>query len=208
QIVQKAVSDIPGQIVPFYVSSEHFGIHSLKPFHSSHQPKIEVETVRLDETLDKLNIQNVSFLKVDIEGADLLALKSFDFNRFRPPVVMCEFMDARTQLHFGYTHHDIVNFMSNFGYSTYVSEWSPVLEYGRKGETTSSFQELVRFLPWKPDLSPVWGNLIFVPHSEAKALELCYRRLVSKVKLLSSLRSVPFLRKAYQMTKRIIQKRN
>ena len=35
--IPKAVSEISGQQVPFYVSPEHWGIHSFKPFHPTHR---------------------------------------------------------------------------------------------------------------------------------------------------------------------------
>ena len=83
-IIAKAVSDRAGQEVPFYVSSQHWGIHSLKPFHHSHKPKLTVETVRLDAALKELGVKQVSLLKIDVEGADFLALQSFDFSKIQP----------------------------------------------------------------------------------------------------------------------------
>jgi FkbM family methyltransferase len=76
-IVPKAVSNQTGEKVPFYVSKEHWGIHSLKPYHESHQPELKVDTVRLDETLRELNINEVTFLKIDIEGADFFSITKF-----------------------------------------------------------------------------------------------------------------------------------
>lgn len=161
-IIPKAVSNKEGQLVPFYVSSEHWGIHSLKPFHKTHQPKFTVETVRLDQTLKNLDVNEVSLLKVDVEGADFLVLQSFDFNKIKPEIVMCEFADDRSQPNFGCNHHDIAKYMQSWGYHVFVSEWSPVKEYGRKGKkgTAHNFLQLVPY-PLNHE-SIGWGNLIFV----------------------------------------------
>lgn len=161
-IIPKAVSDVSGQKVPFYVSSEHWGIHSLKPFHPTQHPTLMVETVRLDETLAELKVDDVTVLKIDIEGADFLALRSFDFKRYLPQIVICEYMDERSEMNFGYNHHDMVRYMVDFGYSVFISEWAPIKEYGRKGKSTAR-PKFLQCVPYPLDHSPAWGNLIFVP---------------------------------------------
>jgi hypothetical protein len=158
----KAVTEESGNIVPFFVSEEHYGIHTLKPFHESHVCKYEVETVNLDEILEKHEIDCVTLLKVDIEGADFLALKGFDVKRYKPEIVMVEFMDERSSVNFGYTHHDVVKFMSERGYYTFVSEWAPIQEYGREGKVGVEHKWL-QCVPYPLDHQPSWGNLIFVP---------------------------------------------
>jgi FkbM family methyltransferase len=168
--IAKAVSDTTGQGTPFYVSSDHWGIHSLKPFHPTHRPTLMVDTVRLDETLANMQIDQVTVLKIDIEGADFLALKSFDFNGFQPEVVMCEFMDERSQPNFGYTHHDMAAYMIDLGYATFVSEWAPIVEYGRKGVATVPHRFL-QCVPYPLDHDPAWGNLIFVPKVRSTQFE-------------------------------------
>jgi FkbM family methyltransferase len=164
--IRKAISDVAGQEIPFYVSEEHWGIHSLKPFHPTHKPSITVETVRLDETLQRLGVQGVTLLKVDTEGADFGVLRSFDFKEQRPEVVMCEYMDDRSEENYDYSHHDVVKYMEQFNYVAYISEWAPIAEYGRKGETGSAhrFIQCVRYpLPHRPS----WGNLMFVAQEKA-----------------------------------------
>ena len=184
-IIPKAVSDKAGQVVPFYVSSEHWGIHSLKPFHESHQPQLTVETVRLDETLEELGIKDVSLLKIDIEGADFLAVKSFDFYKIKPEIVMCEFMDERSQPNFGYSHHDMAKYMEEKGYNVFVSEWSPIKEYAKKGKATAphKFLEFSRY-PLKHQ--PAWGNLIFVRQDRIKEFEKVLSSYINTLKNQSS----------------------
>ncbi|MCZ6822458.1 MAG: FkbM family methyltransferase [Deltaproteobacteria bacterium] len=160
--VPRAVSDVPAQAVPFYVSSIHSGIHALKPFHPSHAPSLTVETVRLDEFLSGKGIDEVTVLKIDVEGADFPALKSFDFERWRPELVMCEYMDERTLEPWGYDHHDLVRHMARYGYAAFISEWAEIIEYSRRDVRTVPHRFL-RCVRYPLDHSPAWGNLIFVP---------------------------------------------
>jgi FkbM family methyltransferase len=164
--IAKAVSDTNQEKVPFYTSSKHWGIHALQPFHPTHQPSLTVETVRLDDALVELGVNKVTVLKVDIEGADFLALKTFDFKRFRPDVAMCEFMDDRSKANFGYTHDDVANYMATQGYATFVAEWGPIVEYGRRGSVSTNQHRFLQCRPYPLDHQPAWGNLIFIPEAE------------------------------------------
>lgn len=164
-VVQKAVSDVE-ETVEFYVSPKHYGIHSLQPFHETHTEKITVQSTRIDTVLRDLDIDAVGYLKIDIEGADFLALRSVDFEKTHPQLVMVEFMDARSQKNFDYNYHDMVNYMEQYGYKTWVSKWDEILSYGVDGEASDEH----RFLgcePYPVDNEPVWGNLIFVPEGDA-----------------------------------------
>ena len=177
----EAVSDVSGEHIPFYTSDKHYGIHSLMPFHESHELAYEVKTIRLDDALLQLNTSTVTLLKVDIEGADFLALRGFDFERYRPELVMIEFMDSRSQPNFGYTHHDAVSYMRDKGYIAFVSEWAPIQEYGREGVETPPHLWL-QCSPYPLDHEPSWGNLIFVPEQDRKKFELTLARYLTELK--------------------------
>jgi FkbM family methyltransferase len=163
--ISKAVSDVSGRTVPFYVSEEHYGIHSLQPFHETHKFAYEVETTTLDDALKELGVQSVTLLKVDTEGADFLALKGFDVRRYHPELVMVEFMDERTLPHFGYSHHDMAGYMKERGYETFVSEWEPITQYAREGEPSPP-HVWMGCASYPLGHAPAWGNLFFVPAHE------------------------------------------
>ncbi|MFW5748531.1 MAG: FkbM family methyltransferase [Chloroflexota bacterium] len=189
-VVPKAVSDVAGQTVPFYISPEHHGIHALKPFHETHEPALQVETVRLDETLAEMDIDRVDALKIDIEGADFLAIRSFDFARWQPQIAMCEFMDERSQPNYGYTHHDVAAYMAEQGYTTYVAEWSPIERYVREGE--ASTHHFIQCAPYPLDHQPAWGNLLFVPREQAATFEhqlVDYRRYLRRERRLQGIKA-------------------
>ncbi|WP_346290811.1 FkbM family methyltransferase [Sphaerothrix gracilis] len=195
-LISKAVSDISDSSQAFYVSEEHYGIHSLKPFHKTHRFAYNVETVRLDQVLTELKISQVSLLKIDIEGADFLALKSFSFDIYRPELIMVEFMDERSKLNFGYTHHDMVQFMESKGYTTFVSEWESIKEYGREGVSNHPHVWLQCVL-YPLDHEPAWGNLIFIPRENQEKFS---NVLNNYLKSLRFLKKIDWLR---QVVKKI-----
>jgi FkbM family methyltransferase len=163
--VQKAVSNVSGKEVPFYVNELHPGRNSLKPFDDSHRSAALVETVRLDDALSELNIKNVTVLKIDTEGADFLGLKSFDFSCLHPEIVMVEFLDKRSKEYFGYTHHDMVSFMRQFGYKTYVSELGQRRKFDIFNQIGVSSYQFLQIAPYPLNHQPIMGNLIFVSQS-------------------------------------------
>jgi FkbM family methyltransferase len=174
--IQKAVSDHTGR-TKFYVSDAHWGIHSLQPFHATHTRSVEVDMTRLDDALDQARIGRVTVLKIDAEGADFPALRSFPFHRLQPEVVMAEFMDGRSQPHFGYTHHDMVAFMNERGYAAYVAEWAPVVSHSKKGGGGGPFIFL-QCVPYPLQHTPAWGNLIFVAPERREMFETTLNQLL------------------------------
>jgi len=179
--IPKAVSNISDQHVPFYVSNEHYGIHSLKPFHATHKFAYDVETISLNDAMVMQKVTAVTLLKIDIEGADYLALQGFDIAKYCPELVMIEFMDQRSEQFYGYTHHDVANYMQKRGYVTFVSEWAPFREYARKGVGGDPhiWIQCGRY-PLKHE--PCWGNLLFVPDNTAAQFEESLQRFVAMTK--------------------------
>ena len=151
-----AVSDKDGQVVNFYTSAESSGISSLSSFHSSHQPIAQVKTTTLANVINNENISQVDFLKIDIEGHDLFALKGFPFKKLRPEVILCEFEDYKT-VPVGYTYKDLGDFLLEKGYDVYLSEWQPIIKYG----TSHQWRSLLPY-PTKLTDARGWGNFIAV----------------------------------------------
>lgn len=164
-IIHKAVSDKENDSVDFYISSKHYGIHSLKPFHDTHTEKITVKTTRIDKNLQALDVESVGFLKIDIEGADFLALKSFDFDSILPQLIMVEFMDERSVPNFDYTYHDMVTYLAQYGYEAWVSEWSAIQSYGIEGQGGGDYH-FIQCAPYRANADVAWGNLIFMPEQD------------------------------------------
>ncbi|MEK6480098.1 FkbM family methyltransferase [Catalinimonas sp. 4WD22] len=194
QLINKAVSDQDNLKVPFFVSNKHYGIHSLKPFHDTHKAAYEVETITLNTALESLEVDKISLLKVDTEGADFLALKGFNFNKYKPELIMVEFMDNRSIKNFGYSHHDMVLYMKDFGYKSFVSEWAPIKEYGIQGVNSEPHTWLqCKEYPLNHD--PSWGNLIFIPNERSKDFYYTYNNYLNTLKSGQSSALRTFLKK-------------
>jgi FkbM family methyltransferase len=159
----RAVSLEDGGLATLYTSPVSSGISSLRPFHPSHVPAIQVATVRLATLL--AGVSRVTFLKTDTEGWDLRVLESFPWARLTPAAVLAEFEDKKT-VPLGYDYHELAGFLVSHGYAVYTSEWYPVVEYGRRHRWRS-------VQPYPVELShpEAWGNVIAVVPDLQRRLE-------------------------------------
>lgn len=160
KLYQEAVSNKDGEVLTFYASNESSGISSLSSFHASHRPVAQVKTISLRAVVEKEGIQKVDFLKIDIEGHDLFALKGFPFEKCTPEIILCEFEDYKT-VPLGYTYKDLGDFLLEKGYVVYLSEWYPIVRYGSQHQWRN-----IRLYPTKLEDARGWGNYIAVKESE------------------------------------------
>lgn len=149
EIRSEAVSDAVGEAT-FFASDVATTISSLSAFHESHHEAQTVKTVTLAEfTRD---FESVEFLKIDTEGHDLFVLKGYDWS-LPPLAIVCEFENRKT-VPLGYTLADMVTFLEGNGYTVIISEWEPIVEYGRQHTWR-------RFTRDPAAVAPAgWGNLI------------------------------------------------
>jgi len=182
-LIRKAVLDVTGELVPFYTGGEmYISIHAVKPFHKAHRFDYKVETVRLDDSLQSLNVSKVTLLKIDVEGADFLALKGFDFEKYQPELIMAEFHDSISLPNYGYTYHDMVTYMRKFGYTAYVSEREPIKEYARldipPGENWSKWLGCFQYpLDHEPDN----GDIFFMQEEVSDKFKDTLRKYLDEV---------------------------
>ena len=184
EVVHAAASETGGGEVEFFLSSEFWGIHSLKPFHETHDKSVIVPTVRVADLLADRQSAGPFVLKVDTEGADLLVLRGVDWEGRRPRVVLCEFMDERTKPHFGYVYTDIVRYMDERGYTAFISEWAPLVEPSRRGKGGGPFTHL-QILRAPVGHQPAWGNLFFVAPDDEALFETVLNRYLVEVRSLN-----------------------
>ena len=80
---------------------------------------IVVPTDTLDNIAKNIEIDNLTLVKMDIEGAELLALKGARslLQQQRPEVWILEIND--TVEHFGHTKKDIIDFLQSYNYDLY-----------------------------------------------------------------------------------------
>jgi len=161
---ERAVSNKNEKECPFYTSSVSSGISSLRAFHPSHKESETVETVTLDTFCREKGVTEVGFLKIDAEGFDLFVLEGLGWDSIRPEVILCEFEDRKT-VPLGYTFHDMAKFLVDKGYRLVVSEWYPVVEYGK----LHRWRRFASY-PCKPADKNAWGNIIAAGDDETYSL--------------------------------------
>ncbi|MGB3492755.1 MAG: FkbM family methyltransferase [Elainellaceae cyanobacterium] len=172
KVDDRAVSDRPGQILPFYSSDESTGISALSPFRDTHQQRCEVTTTTVADICDQHQLDHIDFLKIDTEGYDLMVLKGVPWDRISPHIIECEFEDRKT-VPLGYTFDDLAKYLTSRGYTVVVSEWHPVIRYGIKHD----WRRLVTY-PCELSSPDAWGNILAfkdtpdLPHLAAIAQQL------------------------------------
>jgi FkbM family methyltransferase len=162
KLYENAVADQAGLSVPFYASEVSTGVSSLSSFLASHRPVATVTTVTLAQIVEQDQVKQVDFLKIDIEGHDLFALRGFPFAQLQPEVILCEFEDHKTVPN-GYTYQQLGDFLVAQGYQVYLSEWHPIVQYGTQHQWR-------RLVPYPARLADArgWGNFVAVrPREQA-----------------------------------------
>ncbi|MEQ8695015.1 MAG: FkbM family methyltransferase [Bauldia litoralis] len=150
---EEAVSDISGQELPFFASDESSGISSLSAFRDSHREVARVTTVTLDEVIARHGLEEIDFLKVDVEGFEMAVLQGLDADKVAPRAMVVEYENDKTK-QLGYDAHDLCNWLLARGYVVFVSEWYPIERYGMR----HSFKKFQRYPCEIPADS--WGNLV------------------------------------------------
>ena len=156
----RAVSNEGGRDVPFFKSPVSTGISGLLAFHPSHYPAGTVTTVTLADYLADANITDVDFLKIDCEGYDLFVLQGFPWDKIQPEAILCEFEDRKT-VAAGYDFRTMADYLRDRDYRIIVSEWYPIVEYGR----THRWRRYALY-PCELLDKNAWGNLIAVRSEE------------------------------------------
>ena len=166
--INKAVGDLNSDKVKFYYSEDYIGINSLKVNHAklSQDNFAFVEMIKLETELP-LYVDNVNLLKTDIEGADLLALQGFDFTKYHPELIVCEY-GGRSKA-FDYTYRELADFGQEKGYVVYASNWESAKSY-KKGDKLPELT-LISFGRYSSKQKLNWGDMIFVTEEKSLLFE-------------------------------------
>jgi FkbM family methyltransferase len=120
--------------VPFYVApAAKFGMGSIGPQFGV--KPIALHQRRLDDVLDELGIAQVQVVKVDIEGAEVRALRGLArrLSHAQAPTVIFEFADwAETRIA-GQSSGDAQRFLTSLGYRIFRLD-----SHGRAGEALAA----------------------------------------------------------------------
>jgi FkbM family methyltransferase len=162
QLLPYAVSNQSKNAVSFFSSSEASTISSLSAFRPTHKVTDVVDMRALTQVLDSDVLNNIRYLKIDTEGHDLFALQGFPWSKSRPEIIMCEFEDNKT-ISLGYNYSDLGGYLVEQGYTVYLSEWEPVVQYGVRHK----WNRMKRF-PCELQNKNAWGNFIAVSTDAAQ----------------------------------------
>ncbi|MEM9035821.1 MAG: FkbM family methyltransferase [Actinomycetota bacterium] len=167
--VHLAVSDEDASGVKFYFSTEYIGINSLKrnSTHLSETSYALVDTVRLATHLGD-DAARVEVIKTDIEGADLLALRGFDFESHHPAFVLSEYGGRSAA--FGYDIDDMVEHMRRFGYEAWATSYDSGTGKPYAKSTGDQAPVELRFFGDVDAIDePNWGDVLFFrPESRSR----------------------------------------
>ena len=130
KVVNRCISDVPGTKLDFYIMSGD-GLSTLdyeaaqgfireNPSLSIERTE-SVESVTIDELISEYFPDKApELMNIDVEGMEMTILKSIDFTKFRPMMIICEMIGYRNGLTVGEKDQDILSFMKSAGYEEFA----------------------------------------------------------------------------------------
>lgn len=104
----------------FFISKENIGANTIT-YNSTIEETIEVPVYRLDSYIKKHKLQNITLIKIDVEGFEFPVLKGlcdyFESSTERP-IIICEIFPFGYPK-FGYSLTDLLEYMKKYGYRAY-----------------------------------------------------------------------------------------
>ena len=119
--IQIAVSDIKGE-ADLYFFHNRAAKNTLSKDSSSNSTKVlKVQTDTLNNIINnsKFKDKKIDFLSIDVEGYELKALKGFDFKKYRPSLVVLEFIEPSIKEFF---HQKIENILESKIYNYMIKQ--------------------------------------------------------------------------------------
>ena len=86
--IQAAVTDFDGE-TQFFENGKINQQNTLE-ISGTNLKKIKVNAFKLQSLLDKLNINHIDFLNIDVEGSDYKVISSLNLNKIRPKMICIE----------------------------------------------------------------------------------------------------------------------
>lgn len=125
-IVNKCIAPVSGRTIDFNILSidglsapgDISGILAENP-EVKLLKTIPIETICVNDLIKQMDKVPV-ILNIDIEGMELEILKSIDFSKYRPLVIILEMIPYSTKLPVGNRNIELLDFMQNVGYAEYA----------------------------------------------------------------------------------------
>jgi FkbM family methyltransferase len=117
---KKAILDKNGSVDIYLSRHDNLGMSSI--FHHSSESGVSerVETISLDDYAEMKGLQRISLIKIDIEGAEMLALRGMRkvIEKFRPRILIE--LKEETVAGSEYQVKDIIDFLINAAYEIFI----------------------------------------------------------------------------------------
>lgn len=124
-VVERALTDCDGATIPFYdAPSEHFGMGSIGAKYWS--ATSSVETASLDRVAAMAGVERVDLIKMDIEGAEALALRGAArvLSAAHAPTIVFEFWDEAERAVAALRPGDSQRILRDHGYDIWrIGDW-------------------------------------------------------------------------------------
>jgi len=133
---QMGLSDKPGRLKLYSNDNHNEGVNTLFP-DPTHESKVleEIELNTLDLEVERLALNKIDLIKIDVEGAELMVLNGGKSTIAKHrPILFLEFNEKAFQTA-GYSSADILTFLEAFGYRFY--------KIGLRGKLTPLAKEQV-----------------------------------------------------------------
>ena len=107
------------EFLEMYYNSSLTGATSIKQNIDICNELIQCQFKKMDDYVLENNVNNIDFIKIDIEGAELLALKGglYSIKKFLP-ILFLELL-RKWSANFNYHPNDVINLLRDLGYSCY-----------------------------------------------------------------------------------------
>lgn len=139
QVNERAVAERSGTTTFYDYPQRNGGTSSLRPRLEIENPEVtvrEVPVVTVDDYLEKRGIETVALVKLDVEGAEVDALRGARrlLTRSRPRPVLIFEASALGQARFGRRVQDLLDTTHELGYVTWLCRPSGLLPVRREEE--------------------------------------------------------------------------
>lgn len=130
KVVNRCISDKPGTKLDFYIMSGD-GLSTVDYEAAQgfirENPSLSIERT---ESVDSITVDELiseyfpdkapELMNIDVEGMEMTILRSIDFTKFRPMMIICEMIGYRNGLTVGEKDQEILSFMKSAGYEEFA----------------------------------------------------------------------------------------